>query len=250
MTQEHEALLYLTRLGIGHNSKPCFTFEKVDWGALMDLSWMQCVAAIALDGLQHLFEVGVELNDPELEKIKFEWMGRSVSLEQEYGRYLEVIGHLAKFYEECEIPMMLLKGYGASLNYPVPAHRPTGDIDVYLWDRWKEADSKVTELLGIRVDNSHHHHSVFMFEGRSIENHYDFVNVHSHLSNREVEACFKRLAAEGRCPCLLPNGVKIYLPSADLNALFLARHCAAHFAAERLTLRQLLDWALFVEKYY
>lgn len=44
---------------------------------------------------------------------------------------------------------------------------------------------------------------------------------------------------------LLPDGTEIFLPSPDLNALFIARHCAAHFAAEKMNLRQLLDWALF-----
>lgn len=143
--------------------------------------------------------------------------------------------------------MMLLKGYGLSLNYPVPSHRPVGDIDIYLWGRWAEADRMVEEKLGIQVDNSHHHHSVFGFEGYSVENHYDFVNVHSHRSSSSVEALFKGLAQDkGRAVChLLPGGTEIFLPSPDLNALFIARHCAAHFAAEKMNLRQLLDWALF-----
>ena len=144
--------------------------------------------------------------------------------------------------------MMLLKGYGLSLNYSVPSHRPVGDIDIYLWDRWEEADRLLQKKLGIAVDNSHHHHSVFGFEGYSVENHYDFVNVHSHRSSSSVEALFKSLAQDkGRAvrhP--LPGGTEIFLPSPDLNALFIARHCAAHFAAEKMNLRQLLDWALFV----
>lgn len=40
----------------------------------------------------------------------------------------------------------------------------------------------------------------------------------------------------------------IALPSADFNALFLLRHCASHFAATEMTLRQVLDWGLFMEK--
>ena len=35
-------------------------------------------------------------------------------------------------------------------------------------------------------------------------------------------------------------------PSANFNALFLPWHVSAHFAFERVTLRHLLDWALFL----
>ena len=32
---------------------------------------------------------------------------------------------------------MILKGYGRSLNYPVPALRPCGDINIYLYTKDK-----------------------------------------------------------------------------------------------------------------
>lgn len=249
MTREQEVLLYLVRLGIGCDPEPCFGFEGVEWKVVSDMAWRQGVAAIAMDGLQRAYDVGTVPVDPGLDSVKFDWMGRCLSLEKGYGQYVEVLGHLAQFYEGVGTPMMLLKGYGLSLNYPDPSHRPCGDIDIYLFGQWKDADRAMEERLGIAVDNSHHHHSVFLFEGVSVENHFDFVNVHSHLSNKRIEACLKRLAEDRSCSCVLPNGTLAYLPSPDLNALFLARHCAVHFAAERLNLRQLLDWTLFVSKH-
>ena len=45
------------------------------------------------------------------------------------------------------------------------------------------------------------------------------------------------------------DGATIYLPSPDLHALFMLRHSASHFAAERIVIRHLLDWRYFVEKY-
>lgn len=147
--------------------------------------------------------------------------------------------------------MMLLKGYGLSLNYPIPSHRPLGDIDIYLWDLWRYADQMVEQKLGIAVDHSHHHHSVFHFEGQMVENHYDFINVHSHRSNKRVEKLFKSLA-DDKCKAVshhLPNGKQIYFPSPDLNAVYVSRHNACHFASEQMNLRQLLDWVLFVDKH-
>jgi len=43
--------------------------------------------------------------------------------------------------------------------------------------------------------------------------------------------------------------VPVYLPSANLHALFLLRHSMSNFASTGMLLRQLLDWAFFVEKH-
>ena len=82
-----------------------------------------------------------------------------------------------------------------------------------------------------------------------VENHYDFVNVHAHRSSREFEEGLKELGADDSHFVEL-YGEKVYVPSPNLHALFLIRHSASHFAAEGINLRQVLDWAFFVEKHY
>ena len=165
---------------------------------------------------------------------------------------------MAAFYREAGYSMMLLKGYGLSKYWPIPNHRLTGDVDIYLMyvdyegkdkslPAWKRADKMIREKLGIEVDNSHHHHSVFTYKGVMVENHFDFVNVYSHHSNRWIEKEFKSLALTGCEEYTFENGSKLMFPSPLLNCLFVARHNASHFAAEHLNLRQLLDWALLVE---
>ena len=74
------------------------------------------------------------MDSPELEDLKYEWFGSVFQAEEDYKKYVEDIVSLAKAYSEAGIEMMVLKGYGLSLNYPVPAHRPVGDIDVFLND--------------------------------------------------------------------------------------------------------------------
>ena len=44
-------------------------------------------------------------------------------------------------------------------------------------------------------------------------------------------------------------GEKVVLPSPNLHALFLLKHMMAHFAAQGINLRQLLDWFFFVKIY-
>ena len=165
--------------------------------------------------------------------------------EEDYKKYVEDIASLAKAYSEAGIEMMVLKGYGLSLNYPVPAHRPVGDEDVYLSD-WRRGD-EVIRRRGIAIDYSHHHHSVFSWKGQMVENHYDIVNRCAGKSGRMEDDMLKQMATEGRKEVVV-DGIKVYLPSATFNGIFILRHASAHFAGSHITLRHLLDWALFVDK--
>lgn len=81
------------------------------------------------------------MDSPELEDLKYEWFGSVFQAEADYKKYVEDIASLAKAYSEAGIEMMVLKGYGLSLNYPVPAHRPVGDVDVFLNDNDNEDGS-------------------------------------------------------------------------------------------------------------
>ncbi len=140
---------------------------------------------------------------------------------------------------------MVLKGYGLSLHYPVPEHRPCGDIDIWLYGRQPEADALVREELGIDVRADVHHHTVFTFRGVTVENHFDFLNLWAHRSNRELERLLRRYAAQEGEEATAGAG-RVALPSPDLNALFLMRHMAVHFAAVEIGLRHLSDWAVFL----
>lgn len=84
--------------------------------------------------------------------------------------------------------------------------------------------------LQAAIDISHHHHTVFEWQGFTVENHYDFINVHHHKSHVGLEQIFKELG-ENETNYVELNGEKVYLPSPNLHALFLIRHALNHFAS-------------------
>jgi len=145
--------------------------------------------------------------------------------------------------------MMVLKGYACSLDWPRPNHRPAGDIDIWQFGQQREADevlqnsSRIGELENnFTIDSSHHHHTVFEFLGETVENHYDFVNVHVRPSNKRIEAKLETLAQMDDI-----DNLDYIFPSAEFNAIYLQRHCASHFASTKMNLRQVLDWGLFLQ---
>ena len=255
LAKTHAILLGLVRLGLGHLKSIDF-LDNVDWVRLKALADMQGLSPVILDALNR------DGSNPIPVKMKLEWIGEVLqSYELRYRQYEKAISSFAEWYNRNGFRMMVLKGYACSLDWPRPEHRPCGDIDVWLFGQQKEADAllessefrvegveSVDIVKRIKVDASHHHHTVFEWQGFTVENHYDFVNVHAHKSSAEMEKVFKKLGADDSHSVKV-IGETVYLPSPNLHALFLVKHMASHFAAVGISLRHVLDWAFFAEKH-
>ena len=232
----------LIRLGIGHSTGPIF--GAIDWNSLQTLAEQQGLSAIMVDGVERLSN-----NQRPPKPLLLQWIGETLQgYEYRHELYRRTIAELAGFYNSHGIKMMVIKGFACSLDWPKPEHRPCGDIDIWQFGRQKEADALLTNEKGIEIDNSHHHHTVFYWRDFMVENHYDFVNIHRNKSNASIEKVFKSLGSDDSHFVEL-YGEKVYLPSPNLHALFLLRHSMIEFAACGITLRQLMDWAFFVEKH-
>ena len=238
-----EYFLSLIKLGIGTENVVSLP-KLIDWDSIESFASRQGISAILVDGVEKLPE---DRRPPK--EILLQWIGKTLQeYECRYERYCRTIAELAHFYNAHGIKMMILKGYACSLDWPRPEHRQCGDIDIWQFGQQKEADAILASEKGIKIDNSHHHHSVFCWRGFYIENHYDLINVHHHKSHASLEKILKNLARDDSHYVEL-YGEKVYLPSPNLHALFLIKHAALHFVGTELTFRHLLDWALFVQKH-
>lgn len=235
-----ESFLYLVRLGIGH---PVHKLDIVfDWVSIQELSYEQGLSAVVLDGIDNM---PVKKRPPK--DFTLQWIGDVIhSYEHRYDSYCHALADLANFYNSHEFKMMILKGFACSLNWPKPEHRPCGDIDIWLFGKQRDADSLLKKENKVPVDNSHHHHTVFNWADFTVENHYDFINIHKNKTNTNLERLLKELGSDDSYFYDI-LGERVYLPSPNLHALFLVLHMRGHFAAQGITLRQILDWGFWAE---
>ena len=243
----------------------CTIFDFNDLSSLYSVAIRQGVSAIVWDNIQQAVAEGKIPTEQLTKAQKIQWTMAVEQVEKKYVRQKQVIVKLAKFFAEHDIKLMILKGYGLSLNYPVPNHRPCSDVDIWLFEErqmpdgstkrcsaQQKADSLLRKHFNIPIDEDKHHHTVFYIDGVMVENHYDFLNIHAHLSNRIIEHRLQQLTAQPMEQITIDEGdnkALVYLPSPDFHALFMLRHSASHFAAERIVIRHLLDWRYFVERY-
>ena len=239
--------IQLIKLGIG-TSKNVKISNDIDWVAVKALADAQGLTAIVLDGLNEVLKAKSPISNLK-PQFKLQWIGEVMqNYEVRHQEYEKAISSLAGFYNQYGFKMMVLKGYACSLDWPKPNHRPCGDIDIWQFGKQKDADLILSKDTGLNIDDSHEHHTIFDWQGFMVENHYDFIDIHHRKSSSEVEKIFKELGSDDS-GFKDVNGEKVYLPSPNLHALFLLRHMMEHFASTELTIRQLLDWAFFVQNH-
>lgn len=239
MDVNEDILLRLIRITITGKSEAIPSC--LDWMALIGYATSQGVLGITYDALEKL----TPECRPDIDNL-MEWSGQVYYQEQAYKEHKEVICQLSKFYTERHIPMVLMKGYGLSLNYPIPNHRPTGDIDLYHCGYGKEADDLAISL-GAKIKQNEEKHSTYDIKGIHVENHATII---CELEHKTLSGVERFLEEELKNNSVLDEEIGCMLPSYMFNAVYLPLHLGSHFVYEVPNLRQIVDWALFVKTHH
>ena len=247
MNDYRDVAFQLLRVALGNVDHVEYDPVLVDWQRVLELASRQGVAGVCFEAFSRLPE-SVRPND----KLFIKWLGHTLLLEDRYNLYREVITRLSDVARGLDMRALVLKGYGCSLNYPQPKHRPCGDIDIFLLDDNGSHSDRLMQRLeiylekkyGINVNYPNGHHSQFMFGGFLVENHSTVLDVDAHKSSVYLNGLLDTLAAAAE-PTIIGNS-EIWLPSVKFNSIHLLRHMASDFASVRTTLRNVLDWSSFV----
>lgn len=247
LTKEQKFLLSLVRSALGNGSVD-LSCPKVDWAKIYKLAQIQGVYGVVFDVLEKL---PTDMRPPK--SVLLNWIGKVAMMERIYDAYVCTINKLALVVKKKDCVIMLMKGYGCSLNYPIPNHRPCGDIDIFAMTKEGEHNETVLRVVdkAITEDNqgnfvsNNEHHSVIQYSNFVVENHETILDVNTHKSSRTLNSLLENIASENKGNyTFFEQG--LVLPSVKFNSIHLLRHMANDFATVRMTLRQLLDWSTFV----
>ena len=239
MPPVHQTLLSLTATGAGCGADIHPDLLPEEWDELFAITCQQNVTALVCHAIEQ-----VETNIPLVTKLKFATIKEQTISKYQFAQ--QALSELLNLFSTHGIDTMLLKGFSLSRLYPQPELRHFGDIDYYQYGRWEEADALVSNTFGINVSTQAHHHSKFSYRGILVENHYDFICRYGQKGNGAFERLLKEQAVSSKRPYGI-LGQPCYLPPQTFAALFYLRHMAAHFAADRITIRHLLDWKFFCQ---
>lgn len=227
MTQESNLLIGALRRAVSGNEEPLSL--QVDWDKFMVLAQRHSLLPLMYDGLsqnssdwaqvpQHVQNV--------LQKAFFNAIYQDAQME-----YLQV--QLQNALKDAGVPHIFLKGTVLKHNYPVPALRTMGDIDILVYTKDYPVIDRVAQELGGKYDPADGNHRNYGFpSGVSVEFHPNLlhhdkpvgtqINPGWQYARQNTECCAMELTEEG-----------FYL-----NTLC---HLASHFVAGGVGVRFVLD---------
>ncbi|MCC8151505.1 MAG: nucleotidyltransferase family protein, partial [Lachnospiraceae bacterium] len=180
----------------------------------------------------------------------------AVSSRWEQAAMLQMMSNEQLLYEQeqvirvlsdADIPCVILKGSSSASCYPDPALRNMGDIDLLVEPEEQLAAVHALQEYGYGdvLSEDHHCHMTLSRDAFTVEVHREpnglFLN-----ENRESLRKIRDYLDDAVARRQYVNGLPF--PADDQQAAILLLHKLEHFLTSGLGLRQMCDWAVFVEK--
>lgn len=242
-----DVVFQLLKVALGNDAHVGYASELVDWRNVINLASRQGILGVCFDAFNRIPESA----RPD-GSLLIKWIGQALLMEDRYKQYQETLIRLSEIVRNLDIRMLVLKGYGCSLNYPQPKYRPCGDIDIFLIDvngnhtdlLSQRLEAYLEKSLGINVNNQNGHHSQFLFNHFLVENHSTVLDTDAHKSSLYLNDLLVSMTSSSES--VVVGDSEVWLPSAKFNSVHLLRHMASDFASVRTSIRNLLDWSTFV----
>lgn len=209
-----------------------------EWTKIREMAITQGLSGVCLDSFERL----PTYNRPN-SAVLLPWIGSALAIERSYYHQLKVLKRFVNLMRDNGVKVLLLKGYELSKYYPVPSHRPSGDIDVYLMGNY-EKGIDIVRQLGVNIEHEDDKHCSFVFYGVVVENHKTLLAINQYSADKISE---EQIMKNKEYLDFQPEGYYTLKPLD--NYIFLLRHLARHFGSEEgYNSRQLLDIMLFLSK--
>lgn len=242
MTKEFAYLMHLVAAA-GRGDKAELPSEDIDWNTLASLAREQSLEPLVGYGLK--LSPDVPCPDP----LREDFLGKMRRLGAYEVRRRKLVMQLMEALEAEGISTVLLKGYSVGSCYAAPECRVSSDTDLLIRPKDEGRACNFLEGQGFHVrarsKNSHHtectHPTIGMVE-LHVSLYDEIVEDIWFGGVREMESC---LEPRRRREC--SDGVYHTLGETD-ELIFLMLHTAKHFIFSGMSLRQILDVAMFYEK--
>lgn len=215
----------------------------VNWENLYNIASEQGVAAIVAEGISHEFENGFSADDFDF-SMRIQFIDELVSAEQTYLSFLQSATRLAELYHKHGIRTFCLKGFVTNSFYPKPKLRVFCDFDCFLGDFCK--GNELAKQIGIDVAGSYKH-ATFNYEAIHVENHQFCTHFRGRKKAYQFEMFLQSVMRNDKVEYIGDSYIE--KPTPLFNALFLTHHARSHFFDERVSLRQVVDWAMLMRYY-
>ena len=215
--------------------------KSLEWDALLQESRDQTVVVLIVPTVKRYAE---SHDVPNLNQ----WTSIGDQLVAYFVCSFQAQRELVKVFEDNGIPLVIVKGYAAAVNYPIPKLRSMGDVDFLVpKDRFEDAKvlmekSGYSEEYGASHDESRH----IGYKKNGV-----VFEMHRSMSSFGVDIDDVLEKAMAHADTGTIAGISFPMLPPLENGLVLLIHIRQHLLEEvySLGLRQIIDWMIYVNRY-
>ncbi len=204
------------------------------WEEALALATGQGVLALCFEAIEQ-FPANQR---PPLELL-MQWYGQTEQQKEQYEQMWDVACKLNKLWAAEGIQATVLKGRSIAQYYPVPSHRYSCDLDIFIEHDWERA-CELLEKKGVLLEREVYKEVEFTLDGVYVECHRYITPVRGNKHLQKVERYLRALL---RCePKTCFEGTTLACPPLMFNAILFVEHALGDFLHGTLLLKHIVDW--------
>ena len=200
------------------------------------------LSAIAYDGLEKALDSNPERRNEMPTQLLLQWYGQCVWQTALFKKKWKATCSLSSLLGEHGIEAVVLKGRSVAQFYPLPEHRYSCDLDLFVAEGdWGRA-CKILEAKGIRLEREVYKEVEFIFEGVYVELHRYITPVRGNKTLLRFERYLRNVLIES--PKTYFEGTKLVCPPLMFIVMLYIEHALGDLLHGKLTLKHVVDWVV------
>ena len=217
-------------------------FDSTKWSEAMRIASAYGLLAIAYDGLEKALESNSELRHKVPKTLLLQCYGQCVKQTALSKKNWNAACSLSSLLGKHGIEAVVLKGQSIAQYYPLPEHRYSCDIDLFIaGDDWARA-CEILEAKGIRLERAVYKEVEFTFEGVYVELHRYITPVRGNKTLLRFERYLRNVLKES--PKTFFEGTKLVCPPLMFIVMLFIEHALGDLLHGKLTLKHVVDWVV------
>lgn len=218
--------------------------EPVDWDKVYQLAEEQSVLGVLLAGIEHS-----EVKPPQ--EVLLQIIGEVQIIEQENKAMNHFIAEMVERLRNNDIYALLLKGQGIAQCYARPLWRSSGDVDLFLNDSSYTVAKKLLLPIAssIEPEEIKGKHLGMTIDSWVVELHGTLHCGISRRINKVLDELQHDVFYGGSARSWFNGKTHVFLPGADIDAIYVFTHFLNHFYKGGLGVRQVCDWCRLLWTY-
>ena len=208
--------------------------QDTDWQMALDFATEQGVLGICFEGVEKL----PANQRPGLELLA-QWLGLTELQSTQYEQNWAVARKLDKLWATEGVQALVIKGRSIAQYYPVPSHRYSCDLDVFIRQGWEQA-CKMLEDKGVQLEYEVYKEAEFKLNGVYVECHRCITPIRGNKLLQKVERYLYSLLDCEPKKCF--EGTSLLCPPLDFILILYVEHALGDLQQGSLQLKHIVDW--------